>query len=196
MEAKINNSEEQIKIRKSQSTLVIVGTGIMMFGIWTAVKSFGVALLRQAENVQEIMSDMSESVPDIKPETAFIVMLAFTALYVLIELGVRVFVGMSAIAEGLGHKKGWAYIIWTYLLVFIDLQVVLLEVAGIITIIGVQTGVFNLNVNMEDVTHTSVITALIIDLTSLVMMIQMLVSARRVRKYRKAQSLGEAGHAA
>ena len=34
-----NNSEQQIQLRQNQNTLVVVGMGVIAFGIWSVVKT-------------------------------------------------------------------------------------------------------------------------------------------------------------
>ena len=194
MEAKVNNSEEQRKIRRSQSTLVIVGTGIMMFGVWTAVKSFSIVFLRKEETVQDFLASSSGEGMELTPTQAFIAVLVMTAAYVAVELAVRVFIGKSAVAEGRGLKTGRAYIIWTYILMFFTLLAILLEIAVTAFITAADLGF--LDFDTGDATQGNAITAMIIDTTSMIMMIQMLISAGRVRRYKKQQSRTEAGNAA
>ena len=172
---------------------MIVGTGIMLFGAWVAVKSFGVLILRKEASVQDFMSSY-EDAASMTPEKAFISLLVMTAIYAAIELAVRVFVGRSAIKEGRGEKAGKAYIVFTYLLIFSTLISVLLEIAAIAAITAADLGLLDMDIGSA--TQSSGITALVIDMTSLVMMIQMLVSAGRVRKFKKQQNIKEAAHAA
>ena len=34
-----NNSELQVQLRKNQNTLVVIGLGVIAFGIWSVIKS-------------------------------------------------------------------------------------------------------------------------------------------------------------
>ena len=190
MEAKINNSAEQRRIRRSQSTLVIVGTGIMMFGIWTALKAYGLALLNSTKMIEETRSYMPEGSDTVSNGLAFAVILVIVTIYVLFELGIRAYIGLSAIAEGRGKRSGKMYIVLSFILIFIGTLAVVMDA------FGVYSSVTGTGSGTDGTTASNQLTALIIDLTSLVMMIEMVVSAFRVKKYKKQQRTGEAEYAA
>lgn len=194
MEAKINNSEEQRRIRKSGSTLVIVGTGIMIFGVWAALKSFSLLLLRERQTIQELRGYAPEDAPYINDKVLLTATIVGVTVYVLIELAVRAFVGFSAIAEGRGKKSGSMYIVFTFILILLTLSSVITEVY--VLIIGAAGGFKEALNGVEHTTELDVLTSLVIDLTSMVLMVQMVVSAFRLKKYKKQQGLKEADHAA
>ena len=52
----INNEPKQIEIRKSQNTLIVVGSGIILFGVWSAVKMLSMLFLLRKETVEGILS--------------------------------------------------------------------------------------------------------------------------------------------
>ena len=179
MEAKVNNSEEQRKIRKSQITLVIVGTGIIVFGAWAALKVYLLVLFRKVELIEQlrgIIPDDAEPVED----KAFVYAILFAAtVYVLIELGIRLFVGLSAIAEGRGVRSGKVYILFVFLLIISSLIIVSADTFEAVTSTPtLEYGSFSLS-------RSDAATSLIVDLTSLIMNVQMLVSSFRVKKFKK-----------
>ena len=188
MEAKVNNTEEQRKIRKSEMTLVIVGTGIMMFGAWAAIKVFSMILLRTNETVAEMRELMFYENPYTDKEI-MITIIILAALYVLIELGVRVFVGRAAIAEGRGARSGRLYIVFAFMLILAALLSVLFD-------LGVMINDFTGDSGTGELTRRSAGTSFVIDLTSLVMMIEMMAAAFRVKRYRKKMKKTEDAHAA
>ena len=190
MEAKINNSEEQIRIRRAQSTLAIVGTGIIMFGAWVALKVYSIVLLRESKTLEELRSYVPEDADPMSDRLLLFTLLAIITIYVAIELGVRMYIGKSAIAESRGKKKSVMYIVLTFILILLALISVMFDGAGLIQkVIGTESGV-------ENTTQTDMLTAFIIDLTSLIMMIEMVVCAFRVRKHKKQQRQAEVDHAA
>ena len=190
MEAKVNNSGEQIRIRRAQSTLVIVGTGIIMFGAWAALKVYSIVLLRESKMLGELRSYVPEDADPLSDRLLIFTLLAIITVYVIIELGVRLYIGKSAIAESRGKKKSAMYIVLTFILILFALVSVMFDCAGIFKeLTGAEIGT-------ENTTQADMVTALVIDLTSLIMMIEMVVCAFRVRKYKKQQSEAEVDHAA
>ena len=171
-------------------TLVIVGTGIIMFGAWAAVKVFSMILLRTDKTVAEMKELLFYEVEDITDREVIVGIVFLAALYVLIELGIRVFVGMSAIAEGRGIRSGRLYIVFMFMLIFAALLAVLFDVAIIINnLVGGGTA-------EGELTRRSAGTSFVIDLTSLVMMIEMMAAAFRIKKHNKILRKTETEHAA
>ena len=184
MKIRTDNSEESIRIRRSQSTLVAVGTGIMLLGVWSAIKAYSYILLRRGSLIEEVRSYAEEGTELTDGMLLAGVIVVFT-IYVLIELGVRLFIGRSAIAEGKGHRSGKMYIPLTILLIIVTALIIFAE--GYSMVDGKPD---------SNVTEVDWATSLVIDITSLVMMIEMVVSAFRVKKYKKTHLNEEGGHAA
>ena len=59
-----DNNPEQIRLRRDQNTLRIVGTGTIAFGIWSLVKFFGVLLVKRQEILTEIYEEMYDNNPE------------------------------------------------------------------------------------------------------------------------------------
>lgn len=190
MGAKINNSDEQRKIRRSQMTLVIVGTGIIMFGAWAALKMFSMILLRTSETIEETRKTLFYGQDGVSDKEVFIWIMVITALYVLIELSVRLYVGKHAIAEGRGLGSGRLYLVFTAMLILAGALAVLLD--GYVVMINLVGG----GIEEGELTRRNAGTSLVIDLTSLVMTIEMMAAAFRVRKYKKTIRETEADDAA
>ena len=47
----IDNDIDHILIRRSQNTLIVVGTGTILFSVWTVVKTLGTLILLKDEAV-------------------------------------------------------------------------------------------------------------------------------------------------
>jgi hypothetical protein len=52
-----NNSEKQIRLRKSQNTLVVVGTGIIVMSLWTLVRIIGEVVINKEAIVSAIRNE-------------------------------------------------------------------------------------------------------------------------------------------
>ena len=195
MEAQINNTAEQRKIRKSQNTLVIVGSGIMMFAVWVALKMYSMVLLRTSAIVDDIRDALPEGSTALDLSNRQLIMwtLFFVTLYVLVEAGVRCFVGLSAIAEGRGGSPKRLYIPVTYILIIAGIVSIGIDITAFV---GIKVNGSIMEEAMTSTTIEDLAASTIIDLTSLIMLIQMLVSSFRVKKNKKLQKEAEADHAA
>ncbi len=85
---------KEVKLRKYENKLIISGLGVILFGIWSVVKS----LLSFILNMN---TDESYNVS----------MLVNVLIFLAIELALRLYIGMSARSEGFGRKKRYAYIV-------------------------------------------------------------------------------------
>lgn len=100
------NSCLQVRLRKDRNTLVVVGAGVIAFGVWSVIK----AVMYAAVNIETLL--VTRSGERLSPAAFWIAL----AVIVAIELALRVYVGRSAIAEGRGVKKGALYIVLAILM--------------------------------------------------------------------------------
>lgn len=166
----VNNEPEQIEIRKSQNTLIVVGTGTIIFSIWTMVKILSTLFLLRKETVAA-MKENFDNLKDISDVAVFWVMAGIAFLCMAVWVAVRTYVGLSAIAEGRGKRKSLIYLL----------------LAGVMIILSAWSfvaGFFNEDAPVElgAFTRNQSISALIIEMTSMIMMIQLVASALRIRK--------------
>ena len=166
----VNNEPEQIEIRKSQNTLIVVGTGTILFSIWTAAKMLGllfmlrketVAALRTAFDQYAVLSDRAIF------WTVAVVIIIFMALF----LAVRAYVGLSAISEGRGRRHGRAYLLFAVIMIIVNISSFC---TNLLTAEAPE--------QLGALTRDQSVSALIIEATSIIMMTQMVVSAIKIRK--------------
>ena len=171
----VNNEPEQIEIRKSQNTLIVVGTGTVIFGIWTAAKLLGMLFMLRKETVEAMKAKfiLDEGMSD---RTIFWIIAAIVFISMALLVAVRTYVGMSAISEGKGKKPGRSYLIFAVLMII-----------GSITSFFTNLLAMNAPEQLGALTRDQSISALIIELTSIIMMIQMVVSALKIRKMRRTE---------
>lgn len=151
-----NNSELQVQLRKNQNTLVVIGLGVIAFGIWSVIKS---VLLNVFSG--QPLEGISEE------ETA--VKVIFWILLVgslAIDLRLRFYVGLSAINEGRGRKKRKAYIVWAFFMAFMSALAV---VAGLATI------------RYSEAIGTMIV-MIVVETTSCVLLVEMALAALKVKK--------------
>lgn len=92
--------------RRLQDSLVIIGSGILVFGAWSLLK---VVLLIFTQNVDTVLHLFGLEQDDAP------LFVSYTAIGILIffELVFRLFICLSARAEGFGRRKGYAYLVIT-----------------------------------------------------------------------------------
>ena len=170
----MNNSPEQIALRRAQNTLIIVGTGIVMFSVWTALKSIGLVLFNRGKillQLREMMGDSSHSLTDGIILTALII---GVVIYVGLSTGLRAFIGASAIGVGKNKRRHAVYIPLTIILIFNSVFSILDMLDALIR--GIPS---------DSLMGNASLAAVIIELTSMIMMIQMVSAAVKVRKIKR-----------
>ena len=100
----INNEADQVEIRRLQDNLTIVGSGIILFGVWTAVKVIGSVFMLKNETITALkeMPNLTEDIPD---DIIFYVLIVMSVIFFLIDILLRSYIGLSAIREGRGSRK-------------------------------------------------------------------------------------------
>jgi len=174
----IDNSPVQIEIRRRQNTLRVAGVGTALFSIWGAVKLLALFIVFSDESVRAVRS-MSDAAIELSDRGVFRVALAAAIIGALISVAVRSYVGRAAVAESKGKKRSWFYLVVAAFLAFLDFTAF---ASGLLTFgAPQQPGAFS-----GDVT----ITSLIIDLTSAVIITEMIIAAVRIRSLTKKKSEG------
>ncbi len=166
----VNNEPEQIEIRKCQNTLIVVGAGIILFGIWTMVKTMGMLFLLRDETIAAFRNSVAD-IAGVSDETIFRAMVAITLIAAAVVLAVRAYIGLSAISEGRGKRRSVIYLLLTGFLI----------ISGISSL---ATDFFSMSEpeQLGAFTNDQSFSAAIIEATSLIMMTQMLVSSLKIRK--------------
>ena len=152
------------KLRRSQVTLVTLGTGVILFGVWSVVKS----LLYFRTN---LFADLDTQVePELLPYMLATVVIV--ALFVLADLGIRLKIGRRARAEGMGRRQKNGYLILAALIVLVN-------------IIGDLLGVYYIVKNgVPEQSGLDYVVSVLVDLSSTVLLAELIVTVLRVRKLR------------
>ena len=153
------------ELRRKQVTLVTLGTGVILFGVWSVVKSllyFRTNLFKDLDTQVE-----PELLPYIKLVTVVIV-----ALFVLADLGIRLKIGRRARAEGMGRRQKNGYLILAALIVLVNIIGDLLGVCYI-----VKNGV-------PEQSGLDYVVSVLVDLSSTILLAELIITALRVRKLR------------
>ncbi len=160
------------KIRKHRNTLYIIGTGTIVLGIWNTVKMIIFTVGLPQELFQEII--IYDELSDTYVMIYAIMVIAFTAAL----MGLYLFAGDRARAEGLGKNKNGFYVGVIFLLSFFHAS-------------SVAAYVFMMFMDYE--TGESIlrlIVSIAVDLTAAVMLAEMGCSAVMIRVYERRTLAG------
>ena len=141
------------KVLKLRSNLKISGIAIIALGIWDVIKTIINAFLRKTSE------ESDDSV------ILLIMMIIIMAIVIIISIGLRIFIGYNAISEGLGKKKSIFYVV----LSFFPLVMNILDCF------------YYFSSPIVDDYLSTIIVSLIIELTSVFVFINMIISAIRIR---------------
>lgn len=83
------------KIRKQRSILLSSGLGVILFGIWSIVKFI---LMRYMDISQ--FERLIGTIEELPPKTYETFMFIFILVFLIFDLGARLYIGKSAISEG------------------------------------------------------------------------------------------------
>lgn len=94
---------EQAQIRRLQDTLGIAGSAVIAFGVWSLAK-IGMFLSFADQDMLSLLLGLDKELLTIATYVSLVVI-------ALIDVGVRIYVGMSARAEARGKKKSSFYLV-------------------------------------------------------------------------------------
>ena len=173
----INNDDDHILIRKSQNTLIVVGTGTVLFSVWTAVKMLGTLFLLRNETVAAVRKLAEKNGIAVSDTLIFYVLLAGTVFFILLIVGVRTNVGLAAISEGRGRRRRKGYLFLAVIMITYDFLAVIANIIG-----------HNSQESFGALTINTSMSSFVIELTSMIMLAGMVFSAVRLRKAQRRVS--------
>ena len=173
----INNDIDHILIRKSQNILIVVGTGTILFSVWTVVKTLGMLFLLKDESVAYVRKALENNGIKISDQLIFYILLAMMLIAMLIFLAVRTYIGLSAISEGRGYRRRHGYLILAVLMILFN------AVAVVINFISVKS-----EESLWVFGNDTSLSAHINEFTSMAMLVELVFSAIRIRRVRKRVS--------
>ena len=151
------------KLRRSQVSLVTLEAGVILFGLWSVIKSL--LYFRTG-----LFDDLDTQV---EPEQLLFVKLvtvAFVALIVFADLGFRLKIGLRARAEGMGRRQKSGYLVLAALIVLFNLAVELFSIY------------FVVKKGLSGQSYIEYAVSMLVDLSSTVLLIELIVTVLRVRK--------------
>ena len=102
----------QRDLRKNQDNLIIIGTGVIAFGIWSVLHSI-MLWLTSPDLANDIVQNTDDPLA-ISPAAANAITFIILLVLLLADLSLRVYMGRCAISEGRGTRKkqGSFYLFW------------------------------------------------------------------------------------
>lgn len=180
---RLHNTERDINIRRDQNTLIIVGIGTMVFAVWTVIKYAGIMLMRRGIILEEFRKSPEfvegfENL-EISDTLIFNIMFIMVMTVLVLDLIFRIYVGASAVAEGRGirKRKNGFYIFIAVIMIIFGIVTIITTIVSTIKSKGTE--------EFRMFGDESPITAAIIEATSAIMLMQMVYSAHRIRKYKR-----------
>ena len=96
------------KLRKQETLLADAGMGTILFAVWAVVK-VNLYMGSMGFFLENLRSEATAS--GINAKLLMAVLGVVFAGVLLVQFGSRLYIGVSAIQEGKGKKKGWAYLV-------------------------------------------------------------------------------------
>ena len=100
----LQNDTGAVRFRRYSNTLVILGTGVILYGFWSVIKLVAYLLLGYQIYDPSQMEGMTES------DTA--ILMIVLAVVMTGDVIVRLIIGLNAISEGRGKKVRRAYLVF------------------------------------------------------------------------------------
>ena len=167
---------EQALRRQYEDTLVITGTGVMAFGVWSLAKTVVVAVLRMDLLMWEVFGR------EVSGKEALLFFFVLGVM-LLIDLVIRLRLGLAARAEGHGKSGQKTSLVLATLLAIPSLASILFSLFSFIT--GSHSP-FEL---------VDMVVTVAIELTSFVLLVEMIMAVVRLRALRaSSQPMGSEGH--
>lgn len=160
------NTPQAIELRRRESTLRSLGTGVIAFSLWAIMRPLLLSILFPEEELRAVIDSLGT--------WGYLVIVVFFLLCALLISSLWLWVGFSAFAEGSGKRKGRGYVI-------VGLFVFLLELSG--TVMNV-TVLFTKGLDGRTVSEMAA--TLLLEISSTLILGEMILTALRVKKLRRA----------
>ncbi len=170
------NSATEIELRRRQNTLIIVGAGTILFGVWSIVKTVGLFYFDKARRMA-VLKGMIEANGAVWEDRYYTFAVILAVVVLAWDLLFRSFIGWAAISEGMGKHRSVLYIVIACLMLW----------TSIWTITGLSTEYVKYLTQLNSLTSETPgkdpsLSAVIIEITSFIMLVEMVHASIRIRK--------------
>ena len=158
---------------------MVIGTSVMFFSLWSVIKTVFLDFFMRESITDSLLARIDASFGDEYRPYVFKMYLIYTGSLLLLDLAMRLIVGLGARSEGLKKKNRWIYLIFCFFLV----------IEGLVYLLTFFDN--------EDIFNNDTIDRAItffIELTSDLVLLDLLFSGIRVKLIRrKLRRCGETG---
>ena len=177
----LDNSDNAVRLRRHENNLMIIGMGIMIFGMWDIAKTMGILFLNKRIFIDAISENMNgvENVDGVFSDGfVFTIFAGLVISILLVSIAARLIIGISAVSVARKKKKRFFYIPVAVLYIISSIITVYLIIKSVVdTLSGTDIIVLE--------TRDSPIVSVVIEITNIIMMIEVVVSSIKIRKLRK-----------
>ena len=160
----------ETRVRRRRIALIIAGRGVILFGLWTLVRTILMITLSGDSVIRQYVGNGGD-MTNLTPGIVYICLIIIACIDVIL----RLFVGLSAISEGKGRKVRYVYLVLAFIMAIFAVTDYFLRVYGLYK--GYYTHDYSL----------SHIAERIVDLTSLITTIDLIVQSFSLKKLMKEQ---------
>ena len=177
----LDNSDNAVRLRRHENNLMIIGMGIMIFGMWDIAKTMGILFLNKRIFIDAISENMNgvENVDGVFSDGfVFTIFAGLVISILLVSIAARLIIGISAVSVARKKKKRFFYIPVAVLYIVSSVITIYLIIQSVVdTLSGTDIIVLE--------TRDSPIVSVVIEITNIIMMIEVVVSSIKIRKLRK-----------
>ncbi len=158
------------ELRRNQNLLYCVGTGVIMFGLWSVIKGIMTIFLQKDELIVMLETVKASLTPD--QADYFVSTFTLVCIIIGIIIGVlllmHICVGLSARKEGMGRRKKdrVGYLVVAFILLVLSVALVVPEIPALFK-------------GVDDLLDE--IVTVIVDVTSIVVILELIVTGIKVR---------------
>ena len=158
------------ELRKYQNLTVICGTGVIIFTLWEIAKSFLSVFMGSSSS--STISDIESA--QIEPWIEIVIVLFFVFTAVL-DIWLRLHVGIRSIRFGRGRSRYSKYLISAYLIAAFTIILVVLNCAVVVSEFS----------TMDEDTVERTLSYAVIEFTNLANLLELIYASNKVKKLQK-----------
>lgn len=154
------------ELRRNQTALVTLGDGIILFSVWSVLR---ILLILWAGPALDLSAVEAEFGPELMP-LARLAVFVILILLMLPDFLLRLYIGRTARKEGMDGRQKNTYLVFAALILLVSLG---FSVASLV--LAFKNGI-------SDQSYLEFVVSFLVDLTSSVLLAELLVTVRRCRK--------------
>ena len=209
MDALHANGADEIKARRYRSTLFNIGTGIVAFCAWSVVRMAAFIVGSMPSFRESALEAARESGGEVSEGMFLALTILFLVLVVAVDIFLRFYIGMRARAQARGKKCSGVYLVIACLMIVGSMFLILAGIAvcvwHVMYAAGYTSGILPeaLSTGLQEEEAAAAaegsaasgaggmnLTGIFIEFTSMILMVELVVNAVRVRRMERAHRRG------